>query len=73
MIVSRMIEDEIVNLQPPQGFDRFIYEKQMALWTGRFFADHERAEAAASCRSGARLDARSWRLRSNQALCGRDA
>jgi TorA maturation chaperone TorD len=30
---------------PPQS-DRMIFEKHMAPWIGRFFADLERAEAA---------------------------
>ena len=30
----------------PQGSDQEIFEKHMAPWIGRFFADLERAEAA---------------------------
>jgi TorA maturation chaperone TorD len=33
-------------LPAPQGTDQQIFEKHLAPWIGRFFADLERAEAA---------------------------
>ncbi|MGN6572892.1 MAG: Cro/CI family transcriptional regulator [Pseudolabrys sp.] len=38
-------------LPAPEGSDRIIFEKHMAPWIGRFFADIERAEAANFYRS----------------------
>ena len=38
-------------LPAPEGSDRVIFEKHMAPWIGRFFADVERAEAADFYRS----------------------
>jgi len=38
-------------LPAPEGSDRVIFEKHMAPWIGRFFADIERAEAADFYRS----------------------
>ena len=38
-------------LPAPEGSDRVIFEKHMAPWIGRFFADVERAEAAEFYRS----------------------
>ena len=38
-------------LPAPEGADRTIFEKHMAPWIGRFFADLERAEAAEFYRS----------------------
>lgn len=38
-------------LPAPDGADRTIFEKHMALWIGRFFADLERADAADFYRS----------------------
>jgi TorA maturation chaperone TorD len=42
-IMARLAGGEI---EAPPGADRGIFEKHMAPWTGRFFADLERAQAA---------------------------
>ena len=49
-MVQRLVEHRrrllTLQFEAPAGSDQKIFEKHMAPWIGRFFADLERAEAA---------------------------
>ena len=56
-------------LPAPQGTDQQIFEKHLAPWIGRFFADLERAEAANFYRRSARSAGCSWKSKRKRSRC----